>query len=43
MICEINESLNEKSDLYHIYLKTTYAIQNFRLGGTKKAHVDRLL
>lgn len=43
MICEINESLNEKSDLYHIYLKMTYAIQNFRLGGTTKAHVDRLL
>ena len=43
MICEINEAINEKSDLCHIYTKMTHAIQNFRLGGTTKAHVDRLL
>lgn len=43
MIDRINSSLSEKSNLLSIYTGIAHAIENFRLSGISKAHVDRIL
>ena len=39
----INKALNMQGNLYEIYTQMVHAVQNFRLGGTTKAHISRLL
>lgn len=43
MIDEINRALAQQGDLRSIYTEMVHAVQRFRLNGTTKAHIDRLL
>lgn len=43
MIDEINSALAQQGDLRSIYTEMVHAVQRFRLNGTTRAHIDRLL
>ncbi len=43
MLEKINSALGEKSNLLSIYTGIVHAIENFKISGISKAHVDRLL
>lgn len=43
LLDKINQAINTKSDLYDIYTQISHSIENFRLSGITRAHIDRLL